>query len=65
MVILEEVLTRYPFLFYYAIEEGYYGPAELYTKGTILPEMTNIYEMLEFNKKVDQGNMFVRYLLKK
>jgi hypothetical protein len=65
VVIVEEVLMRYPFLFYYAIEEEYYGSYDMYIGGVVIPEMMNIYEILTFNKKIDSSNMFIRYLLKK
>lgn len=58
-------MSRYPFLFFYAAQDGLYGPISLYLSRPPLEELHEIYNILTAVKKIDESNMFVRYLLKK
>lgn len=58
-------MSRYPFLFFYAAQDGLYGPISLYLSRPPLEELQEIYNILTAVKKIDESNMFVRYLLKK
>lgn len=65
-LVIEEVIGRYPFLFYYAAEKGLYGDDGIYLKGECVQEMQMIIGMLDTgNKTRDDGNMLRRFLLKK
>lgn len=65
-LLVEEVLARYPFLFYYAAEKGLYGDDSIYLQGKSIPEMNSIIEMLDAGKKTkDPSNLLRRFLLRK
>ena len=65
LMIFEEVIVRYPFLFCYAAEGELYGPLSIYLRGSVTSEMERVYGMVSFNNKFGHNNPFVRYLIKK
>lgn len=62
-MLIEEILARYPFLFYHAVGSKYYGPIEIYVGGPRLPEMQSILTILEVDGKAgNRQSPLVRYL---